>query len=131
MVSHISVMVASVSTLLAAADAFHAQKPVRRHHPLETRLRSAASSDDPWENFVSHHTGAWMGVWESFDRLGDKADVSEVLFDVELSPDGEAARLSQTIVVEVGCEACQESCAQFSQTRSELVPFWGEPSKCA
>mmetsp|Transcript_42262 Transcript_42262/g.78291 ORF Transcript_42262/g.78291 Transcript_42262/m.78291 type:complete len:398 (+) Transcript_42262:60-1253(+) len=104
--------------LLFLADPNLAFTPFRkttgRRNALFLSPASAVPSslDDPWDLFATYHSGAWRGIWETFDQIGDSLDTQEVLFDAALSPDGESAALAQTMVVsskQAACETCFDS----------------------
>eukprot|EP00614_Pseudopedinella_elastica_P013608 CAMPEP_0172583798 /NCGR_PEP_ID=MMETSP1068-20121228/3339_1 /TAXON_ID=35684 /ORGANISM="Pseudopedinella elastica, Strain CCMP716" /LENGTH=391 /DNA_ID=CAMNT_0013377715 /DNA_START=22 /DNA_END=1197 /DNA_ORIENTATION=+ len=113
MTSRVAVVVAAL-VLLPASAFVPRQRGCTR--PARSALRSAdprwATAADPWDLFKDLHVGPWWGVWETYDQIGDKADVSEILFEAELSPDGEMARLRQTVnvaSVAADCETCHDS----------------------
>ena len=67
---------------------FHSFRDQRIHlsrsrfgaHQVSTPIPPELLTSDPWELFRDNHSGAWNGVWEVFDTLGDKLDESEVYF---------------------------------------------------
>lgn len=73
-----------------------------------------------WEQFKTNHVGAWRGLWETFDALGDVVDRTETLFDVALDPTGDHAVLSQTLptaVTQSDCETC------FDGVQEQRIPM--------
>ena len=102
-----------------------------------SRLRANAAiapstASSQWDLFCEQHVGQWRGLWETYDVLGDKIDVTEAMFTAALQPNDQSgvAALSQTFniaTIKADCETCHDSSEEKTMnlgmlTRDTLAP---------
>lgn len=71
-----------IGVFMLALQATQAFNPFSKGRRSCLRQYVVSASDDPFDLFASQHTGAWRGVWETFDQIGDSIDTQVVIFSV-------------------------------------------------